>query len=150
MTEGSHGAGTLAEVECLAQEKGWTLVFVQELRHPPETVWRALTDPAELDRWSPFTASRSLDAPGGATLTMIDGDTREDLAVLVTRVERPHLLEYTWGGDLLRWEAGVAGADAGALSRASPGGRAHRYRAAVAARRLSDREHDAETNLPRG
>jgi uncharacterized protein YndB with AHSA1/START domain len=104
MTENSVGAGPLAEVECLAQAKGWTLVFVKELRHPPETVWGALTDPAELDRWSPFTASRNLDAPGEATLTMIDGDTREDLPGVVTRAERPHLLEYTWGGDLLRWE----------------------------------------------
>lgn len=101
-----HGFGTdaLAEVECLAHEHGWTLVFVHEFRHSPERVWAALTDPAELDRWSPFTASRNLDGAGNATLTHIDGDTREDLAAEVLRAERPRLLEYTWGDDLLRWE----------------------------------------------
>jgi uncharacterized protein YndB with AHSA1/START domain len=104
MTENAFGAGPLAQVECLAHEQGWTLVFVQELRHPPEAVWSALTDPAELDRWSPFTASRNLDAPGEATLTMVDGDTREELAAVVTRAERPRLLEYIWGADLLCWE----------------------------------------------
>jgi uncharacterized protein YndB with AHSA1/START domain len=104
MTENSFGADALAEVECLAHANGWTLVFVQELRHPPETVWTALTDPDELAQWSPFTASRNLDSPGDATLTMVDGETREDLPAVVTRADRPRLLEYSWGDDLLRWE----------------------------------------------
>ena len=26
----------------------WTLILVRELRHSPEKVWRALTDPAQL------------------------------------------------------------------------------------------------------
>jgi len=26
----------------------WTLILVRELRHPPATVWQALTDPAHL------------------------------------------------------------------------------------------------------
>jgi uncharacterized protein YndB with AHSA1/START domain len=104
MMENAFETDALAEVECLAHEHGWTLVFVYELRHPPERVWSALTDPAELDRWAPFTASRNLDGTGDATLTAIDGDTREDLAAEVLRAEGPRLLEYTWGGDLLRWE----------------------------------------------
>ncbi len=28
----------------------WTLILVRELRHPPEKVWQALTDPAHLRR----------------------------------------------------------------------------------------------------
>ena len=82
----------------------WTLIFIRDFRHPPKTVWAALTDPAELDRWAPFAASRDLDATGEATLTMIDGDQREDLPATVRRAEAPSLLEYTWGDDLLRWE----------------------------------------------
>jgi uncharacterized protein YndB with AHSA1/START domain len=35
---------------------------------------------------------------------MIDGDEREDLPATVRRADRPSLLEYTWGDDLLRWE----------------------------------------------
>ena len=34
----------------------WTLVLVRELRHSPEKVWQALTDPAQLREWSPFDA----------------------------------------------------------------------------------------------
>jgi uncharacterized protein YndB with AHSA1/START domain len=72
-------------------------------------VWAALTDPAELDQWAPFAASRDLGAPGAATLTMVDGDQREDLPAVVRRVEAPSLLEYTWGDDLLRWELEPSG-----------------------------------------
>jgi hypothetical protein len=32
----------------------WTLILVRELRHSPEKVWRALTDPAQLREWAPF------------------------------------------------------------------------------------------------
>ncbi len=32
----------------------WTLILVRELRHPPEKVWRALTEPAHLREWAPF------------------------------------------------------------------------------------------------
>jgi uncharacterized protein YndB with AHSA1/START domain len=83
---------------------GTTLVFVRDLKHPPERVWAALTDPARLDRWAPFAAARPLDTLGDTTLTMIDGDTREDTPATVRTAEAPTLLEYTWGDDLLRWE----------------------------------------------
>ncbi|GIJ44996.1 hypothetical protein Val02_18820 [Virgisporangium aliadipatigenens] len=82
----------------------WTLVFTRELPHPPEQVWTALTDPEHLAKWSPFETDRSLDAPGDATLTMIDGDARVPLPARIVRAERPTLLEYTWDEDLLRWE----------------------------------------------
>jgi uncharacterized protein YndB with AHSA1/START domain len=82
----------------------WTLVFVRDLRHPPEKVWAALTEPAQLSEWAPFTTDRGLGQVGEATLTMIDGDTKLDLPAVVRTVERPSVLEYTWGEDLLRWE----------------------------------------------
>lgn len=85
-------------------EDGWTLVLVRELKHPPARVWTALTEPAELAGWAPFTAERALTRTGGLTLTMIDGDQHVDIASTVTAVEPPRLLEYRWGGDRLRWE----------------------------------------------
>jgi uncharacterized protein YndB with AHSA1/START domain len=94
----------LAEVDCQRSDDQWTLVFVRSLQHSPERVWAALTEPAQLNEWAPFTASRDLDSPGEATLTMIDGDVAEDLSATVTRAEHPTLLEYRWGTDLLRWE----------------------------------------------
>jgi uncharacterized protein YndB with AHSA1/START domain len=96
--------GPLAGVECRASEDRWTLIFVRDLRHPPEKVWAALTEPAQLREWSPFTADRELSTVGDATLTMIDGDKSEDLPASVSRADPPTLLEYTWGPDLLRWE----------------------------------------------
>jgi uncharacterized protein YndB with AHSA1/START domain len=89
--------------------EGWVLVLVRDLRHPPGAVWAALTEPAQLAAWAPFTAARDLDAPGDVTLTMIDGDDGMDLAGTVTRAEPPTLLEYSWGSDQLRWELAAAG-----------------------------------------
>jgi hypothetical protein len=31
----------------------WTLILARELRHSPEKVWQALTDPAHLREWAP-------------------------------------------------------------------------------------------------
>ena len=42
----------------------WTLILVRELRHSPERVWQALTDPAHLREWAPFEADGSLGAVG--------------------------------------------------------------------------------------
>jgi uncharacterized protein YndB with AHSA1/START domain len=97
-------AGPLAHVECHASGDRWTLTFVRDLHQPPEKVWRALTEPAHLREWSPYTADRDLGSPGTATLTMIDGEHRVDLPAEVLRAERPTLLEYSWGTDLVRWE----------------------------------------------
>ena len=100
-----------ASVERHPDTNGWTLVFVRELRHTPEKVWAALTEPAQVGAWAPFTTDRDLGSTGDATLTMIDGDVSEDLPAEVTQSERPTLLEYRWGDDLLRWE--LAATEAG-------------------------------------
>ena len=42
----------------------WTLILVRELRHTPEKVWQALTDPAHLREWAPFDVDGSLGAAG--------------------------------------------------------------------------------------
>lgn len=104
MNRSTFTPGPLADIDCLAEEHGWTLLFVRDLSHPPEKVWAALTEPAQLRQWSPFTADRNLETVGDATLTMIDGDTREDFQAVVSRAERPTVLEYTWGTNLLHWE----------------------------------------------
>jgi uncharacterized protein YndB with AHSA1/START domain len=97
--------GPLAEADYRASDDNrWTLIFVRDLRHSPEKVWAALTEPGQLGQWAPYTADRDLGRTGQATLTMIDGDEAVELAATVHRAERPSLLEYSWGGDLLRWE----------------------------------------------
>lgn len=94
----------LADAHTEHHDGQWTLVFQRDLKHPPELVWAALTEPGQLSRWAPFTTDRDLAQPGAATLTMIDGETAEELPAQVSLAEPPRLLQYTWGGDLLRWE----------------------------------------------
>jgi uncharacterized protein YndB with AHSA1/START domain len=83
----------------------WTFVLVRELRHPPEKVWQALTDPARLREWAPFDADGSLGAAGTTVnLTTVGAPRPFVTETTVTRADFPKLLEYSWGGGPLRWE----------------------------------------------
>ena len=83
----------------------WTLVLVRELRHAPEKVWQALTDPAQLREWAPFDADGSLSAAGSTVkLTAVGAPTLQVSETRVTRADAPRLLEYDWGGRMVRWE----------------------------------------------
>ena len=93
----------LADVACRTEGDRWTLVLVRVLPHMPGKVWAALTDPVQLRAWAPFTADRDLGRVGDPTLTMIGGDVSENSPASVTRTDRPSLLEYTWGTDIVRW-----------------------------------------------
>jgi uncharacterized protein YndB with AHSA1/START domain len=94
----------IAQVDYETTGDRWTLVFTRDLRHPPEKVWAALTEPDQLAAWAPYTADRDLSKPGDAILTMIDDEESQDLAAKVVRAEAPALLEYSWGDDHLRWD----------------------------------------------
>jgi uncharacterized protein YndB with AHSA1/START domain len=79
-------------------------VLVRDLAHPPAKVWTALTEPAHLREWAPFDADHSLGTTGAVTLTTVGTPTPQADETRVTRAEPPTLLEYTWGGNDLRWE----------------------------------------------
>jgi uncharacterized protein YndB with AHSA1/START domain len=96
--------GPLGDVTYEPSGEQWTLVFVRDIPHPPAKVWQALTDPAQVGEWAPYTVDRNLGSTGDVTLTMIDGETSQALQATVLRAEPPALLEYTWGTDRLRWE----------------------------------------------
>ena len=91
----------------------WTLIVVRELRHPPAKVWQALTDPAHLSEWAPFDADRSLAAVGPVKLSTVAAPTPQVSESTVTRAEAPRLLEYSWGGNDLRWELEPLGDNSG-------------------------------------
>lgn len=83
---------------------GPRLRFARRLDHPPQKVWRALTEPEHLAAWFPDTIVVDEWAPG-ATLRFehapvaggsFDGE--------VLAVEEPELLEFRWGTDVLRFE----------------------------------------------
>jgi len=81
----------------------WTLILVRELRHPPEKVWQALTDPAQLVEWAPFVSDGNLGKVGTVKLTWVGA--RGPLETAVRRADAPRLLEY----DDTRWELEAAG-----------------------------------------
>ena len=70
----------------------WTLILVRELRHSPEKVWQALTDPAHLSDWAPFNADGSLGTAGN-TVNLTWMGTRQVLETRVTRADAPKVLE---------------------------------------------------------
>jgi uncharacterized protein YndB with AHSA1/START domain len=79
------------------------LRFERLLAHPPERVWRALTEADELRSWhptpaefEPATGGTVRYLPGEGVPAMPDGE--------VTDYEPPRLLGHTWGDDHLRWE----------------------------------------------
>ena len=92
------GPATLARV-LKDGEKKWTLILVRQLRHSPEKVWQALTDPAQLREWAPFVADGNLGTVG-ATVNLTWVGAPKPLETKVTRADAPEVLEY---GDI-RWE----------------------------------------------
>jgi uncharacterized protein YndB with AHSA1/START domain len=86
------------------QEK-WTLVLVKQLRHSPEKVWQAITDPAHLREWAPFDADGNLGIVGAMVkLTTVAAPTTRVTETVITRAEAPELLEYKWGDFEMRWQ----------------------------------------------
>jgi uncharacterized protein YndB with AHSA1/START domain len=80
----------------------WKLVLVKDLRHPPEKVWRAITEPAHLREWAPFDASGDLGKVGTVDVTWAGAPAA--IETRVTHVDAPKLLEYEMGGKTMRWE----------------------------------------------
>jgi uncharacterized protein YndB with AHSA1/START domain len=76
----------------------WTLILVRELRHAPEKVWQALTDPVHLREWAPFDVDGNLGAVGTVNLTWAANPRAFETKV--TRAEAPKVLEF---GNM-RWE----------------------------------------------
>jgi uncharacterized protein YndB with AHSA1/START domain len=91
--------GTLEQTSDAAR-----LRFARHLAHPPEKVWRALTEPEHLKAWFPDTIVVDTWTPG-ATLRFehapVEGGSF-DGEVLAVEPER--LLEFRWGTDIIRFE----------------------------------------------
>jgi uncharacterized protein YndB with AHSA1/START domain len=100
----AHGAQVRKDRGQNGEEK-WTLILVRELRHAPEKVWQALTDPAHLREWAPFVADGSLGTVGTTVkLTTVAAPRPQVSETTVTRADAPELLEYNWGDFDIRWK----------------------------------------------
>jgi Activator of Hsp90 ATPase homolog 1-like protein len=95
--QNTPGSANLARVQKDGELK-WTLILVRELRHSPEKVWEALTDPAHLREWAPFEVDGNLGTPGTVKLTWLGTPT--PIETKITRADAPNMLEY---GDM-RWK----------------------------------------------
>jgi uncharacterized protein YndB with AHSA1/START domain len=94
------------------QEGRPMLRFERVLGHPPERVWRALTEPDELVGWHP-TPARLESTPGGRVSYLPLEEVRamserrdppEMPEGEVIEYDPPRVLAHTWGEDMLRWE----------------------------------------------
>ena len=81
----------------------WQLHFTRRLPHPPEKVWRALTEPVHLAAWFPtdIEGERAAGAPlrfvfREGEMPPIDGE--------VITYDPPSTLELRWGDETLRFD----------------------------------------------
>jgi uncharacterized protein YndB with AHSA1/START domain len=99
-----YSPGPAREAQVRKEGDKWTLILVRQLRHSPERVWQALTEPAHLHEWAPFIVDGSLDTVGAKVkLTWVGNPIPQETTV--TRADAPELLEY---GDI-RWELEASG-----------------------------------------
>lgn len=81
----------------------WRLRFSRRLAHPPEKVWRALTEPEHLAAWFPTTIEGDREAGAALTFAHPDG-TGPAFTGTMTAYRPPSLMELEWGTDTLRFE----------------------------------------------
>ena len=103
---GPAGAGVM-------EGKGATLVFRRRLPHPPESVWKALTDPAELASW--YMTKAVVDGREGGNIDFISGPSRLHVTGRILTWDPPRVFEHEWKVDprpelptgedaVIRWE----------------------------------------------
>jgi uncharacterized protein YndB with AHSA1/START domain len=94
--------------ETLSSENGRTVLRMRrELRHPVEKVWRAITEPGQLAEWFPAAVELDLRLDGAIKFTFEHdpgAPVDEQSSGVIRAYEPPHVLEYTWGVEVLRWE----------------------------------------------
>lgn len=96
--------GPASAAQVMKDGDKWTLVLVRELRHSPDKVWLALTDPGQISEWAPFEVDAGL-ASAGTTVNLKWTGAPTPLPTTVTRADAPKSLEY---GDI-RWELEAQG-----------------------------------------
>ncbi|KDN18378.1 SRPBCC family protein [Amycolatopsis rifamycinica] len=73
----------------------------RRLKHPPEKVWHAITDPAELEHWFPAKVDVEL-RDGGAIRFTFPGEDSTTTGRVVT-ADPPREFTFVWNDDTLRW-----------------------------------------------
>lgn len=71
-----------------------TLVFRRRLPQPPEVVWRALTDPAELGTW--YMTKAAIDGRRGGSVDFVSGPSRLHVTGRILEWDPPRVFEHEW------------------------------------------------------
>ena len=85
---GQYSPGPAGGAEVRKEGEKWTLILVRELRHSPEKVWEAITEPAHLREWAPFDADGSLGTVGNTVkLTTVGAPTQRATETTVSLLQ---------------------------------------------------------------
>jgi len=98
-----------ADGELAAIGERWQLRFSRALPHPPEKVWRAITEPEHLAAWFPHRIVGERVAGAPLRFESHD-DPSEAFDGEMLRFEPPKLVEFMWGEDVIRIELEPDGA----------------------------------------
>ena len=79
------------------------LRFERQLRHLVQDVWRALTEPTELELWFPAHIQMEFRVGRRMTFAFLANDIVPPPGT-VTAIEPPRLFAFDWGEDDLRFE----------------------------------------------
>jgi len=90
--------GTLEHVD-----DQWRVRFTSALPHPPEKVWRALTEAEHLAGWFPTEIIGERAAGAALRFEFREGEGPGFDGTMIT-FDPPRLMEFLWGKDLLRFE----------------------------------------------
>jgi uncharacterized protein YndB with AHSA1/START domain len=77
--------------------------FERRFSHPPDRVWRAITEPEELAAWFPDTVEGEF-APGAEVRFPKFEEMDLPAVGKVIEFDPPRLLAYSWGPSVLRFE----------------------------------------------
>jgi uncharacterized protein YndB with AHSA1/START domain len=72
-----------------------TLVFKRVMHHPPELVWEAITDPAELKGWLMCSSAR-IEGRVGGVIELVSGPAQYHSKGKILAWDPPKLFEYEW------------------------------------------------------
>ncbi len=81
-----------------------TLRFTRTYAHPIDKVWQAVSDNEHLQAWFPHRIIGDLLTPGAELQFESSADGMQPFEGRVLRAEPPHLLEFMWDTDVIRFE----------------------------------------------
>jgi uncharacterized protein YndB with AHSA1/START domain len=94
----------LADGQLEQEDAGWRLRFARRLPHPPEKVWRALTEPEHLSVWFPTDIDGERTTGAALRFRFRDGEGPTIDGQMLT-YDPPRTLELRWGDEeTLRFE----------------------------------------------